>query len=315
LVRLLTFTSGFNTKKGWAVTVGIDTKKLAITMAPIAAAVDHAPVPAYYTFVDAGNGQQTTAIPHTDSPGLAIDIEKAAQAILASPSTGHNAVIPYKYPRAGFTLADAQALNFDTLMGRGAADTAGSSKTRQANARAAAAPLSSVRLQPGQTLSITTAITPVVRANGFSPEVGGFGMRYDITGTNGGPNLVASALFQAAYNAGLTITRRASYPNVTDINGIPGTDAIVRARPAGADLRIANNTAHTVLVGAVLNRGQVSAYVFSSRAEQRATSVVGPVVTLNQDGSIDAQIGRSVSGDLTQQDQVRTHYNSVDQYP
>jgi hypothetical protein len=59
----------------------------------------------------------------------------------------------------------------------------------------------------------------------------------------------------------------------------------------------------------------VSAYVFSSRAEQRATSVVGPVVTLNQDGSIDAQIGRSVSGDLTQQDQVRTHYNSVDQYP
>lgn len=315
LVHLLTFAPRQDPTKGWIVGIGLNTKKLAGTMAPIAAAVNHAPVPAYFKFVEAANGQPDTAVPYPDSPGLAINIKKAAQAILASPSNGHTAVIPFDHPLAKFTLADARTLNLDTLLGKGVADLTGSGRKRVANAQAASGMLDSIRLAPGQTLSVTTVITPVAKANGFVPEEGGFGLKYDISGTNGGPNQVASALFQAAYKAGLTIVQRASYPNVTTFNGLPGTDAIVHARPHGADLRFVNNTNQVILVGTVVSNGYVTGYVFDNSATHRITATSGPIVTLNQDGTIDAQIGRTVSGDRSQQDHVQTHYNNISQYP
>jgi vancomycin resistance protein YoaR len=315
LLHLLTFTPGYDPKRGWVITMGLDTARLAVTMAPIAAAVNHEAVPAYYKFVDAANGQPDTAVPYPDSPGLAIDIDKAAQAILASPSTGHTATIPFTHPRAAFTLADARAMAFDTLQGKGISGVLGSTEERLINAHNAAGKLNNIRLDPGQQLSVTTVITPVVQANGFIPEEGGFGLKYDIAGTNGGPSQAASALFQAAYRAGLTIVQRQSYPNVTVLNGPPGTDAIVQARPHGADLQLVNNTKHVILIGVRVTHDDSIAYVFNNSSVHRTVTVFGPVVTLNLDGSIDAQIGRVTSGDRVLQDQFRTHYNAVDRYP
>jgi vancomycin resistance protein YoaR len=315
LVHLLTFAPRLDPKKGWTVALGLNTKRLAATMGPIAAAVDHAPLPAYYRFVEAANGQPDTAVPYPDSPGLSINLKKAAQAILNSPANGHTAVIPFDYPRATFTLDAARALNFDTLLGKGIASLAGSGRARLANARTVSDMLNSIRLAPGQMLSVTSVITPVAKGNGFVPEVGGYGLKYDISGTNGGPNGVASALFQAAYKAGLTIVQRASYPNVSAFNGLPGLDAVVQARPHGADLRFVNNTNKVILVGTTVSNGQVTGYVFDNSSTHRTTSAAGPVVTLNQDGSVDAQVSRTVSGDRFAQDQVRTHYNSIDEYP
>jgi len=137
----------------------------------------------------------------------------------------------------------------------------------------------------------------------------------DIAGTNGGQDLAASALLQAAYNAGLTILARAQYPNVNTLDGPPGFDAIVQARPGGAQLDITNNTNHVMLIGVVVSQNQVKAYVFTGNAVSRSVTVSQPIVTLNQDGSIDTQVSRTVSGDISLQDQLLSHYAPVDEYP
>ncbi len=314
LLHLLTFTPGSDGHGGWTVNMGLDTKKLAVTMRPIAAAVDHAPIPAYFRFVDASNGQPAAAVPYPDSPGLTIDIDKAAQAILASPQNGHVAVIPFDHPHSKFTVAKARALNFDTAMGTSVVSLAGSSQARRGNADVTASKLNNLRLDPGQSLSITSVISPVVTGGGFAPEEGGFGLKYDISGTNGGPSAAASALFEAAVASGLPITQRTHYPNVTVFNGIPGEDALLQARKGGTDLVFANNTKHTLLIGMAVQGLLIKAYIFNNNVVQRTTTLRS-TVTLNQDGSIDATYDQVSSGDKVSQQQFTSHYNAVDAYP
>ncbi len=314
LLRLLTFKPESNGHGVWMVTMGLDTKKLAATMAPIAAAVNHAPIPAYFRFVDAANGQPDAAVPYPDTPGLALDVNKAARAILASPANGHVAVIPFEHPRSSFTVARARALNFDTSMGTSVVDLLGSSRTRTGNADVAASKLSNILLGPGQSLSVTSVISPVVTAAAYAPAEGGFGTKSDIAGTNGGPTAAASALFEAAFASGLAITERTQYPNVTVFNGVPGEDAVVQAKNGGSDLVFVNNTKHTVLLGMSVEGSLIKGYVFNSDVVQRTTTV-NSVVTLNQDGSIDADYNRLSTGDNAGQQHLTSHYSNVDDYP
>jgi len=315
LVQLLTFKPVDDPSKGWMVALGIDTKKLIATMAPIAAAFNRPPAPAYYQFVDATNGEPAVAMAYPDTPGLAIDINKVAQLILASPATGHTVSIPFTHPRSSFTLKAAQALQFDTLQGTAAIDLPDESAVRLANLKAAAAKLGSVLIQPGKVLTVTNVLSPIAPVSGFQPAAGAYSRSMDIAGTNGGQDLAASALLQAAYNAGLTILARAQYPNVNTLDGPPGFDAIVQARPGGAQLDITNNTNHVMLIGVVVSQNQVKAYVFTGNAVSRSVTVSQPIVTLNQDGSIDTQVSRTVSGDISLQDQLLSHYAPVDEYP
>ena len=314
ILHLLTFKPGSDGHGGWRVSMGLNIKKLAATMAPIAAAVNHAPIPAYYRFVDAANGQPAAAVPYSGSPGLAIDIDKAAQAILASSQNGHVAVIPFEHPQSSFTIAKARALNFDAPMGTSAVDLLGSPLGRKKNADAAVLKLDNVLVGAGQSLSITSVISPVVKSGGYTPAAGGFGLKYDIAGTNGGPTAAASALFEAAFASGLPIQKRDSYPNVTVFNGIPGQDALVQPRKGGADLVFVNDTRHAILIGMVTQGSLIKAYVFNNDAVQRSTTVRASV-TLDQDGSIDASYDRVSSGDRVSQQQIASHYDNVDEYP
>jgi vancomycin resistance protein YoaR len=314
LLHLLVFTPGQDAQGNWQVTMSLDTKKLAKTMAPIAAAVNHEPIPAYFRFVDAANGQPAAAVPYSDSPGLTIDIDKAAQAILASPANGHVAVIPFSHPHSAFTVAKARALSFDTPMGTSVVDILGSSMARTGNADVTASKLNNIRIAPGQSFSVTSAISPVVKLNAYVPAPGGTGLSYDIAGTNGGPTAAASALFEAAFSSGLSIKERAAYPNITVFNGVPGQDALVHARKGGADLVFVNNTKHTILIGMVVQGSLIKGYVFNNDVVQRTTTVKS-VVMLNQDGSIDAQYDQVSTGDMLSQQRYSSHYNNVDQYP
>ena len=126
---------------------------------------------------------------------------------------------------------------------------------------------------------------------------------------------VASALFQAAYRAGLPIVSRTNYPYLTAFDGPIGYDAMVAARSSGPDLRIANDTKHQVLflIKPDPTTQQVTAYIFNSSTVGRTAQLNAPNVTINQDGTVEVTIGRQVGGDVTpRQDQITSQYQALD---
>jgi vancomycin resistance protein YoaR len=312
LIRLLSFTTKYSTAKGWRIVLHLDPKRLRATMAPIAAAVDRAPIPTVFTVADA-NGT-VTAVPQPDGPGTLIDYNRTGPAILAAGSTNHTVIMPLLHPRAAFNLKVARALNFDTLMGKGPASMQGASADRVHNAQVAAIATSNIRLKPGAVLSLAQVLGPITKARGYEPGLNPIGKK-DISGADGGVTQVASALFQAAFAAGLPILDRLPYPNLTAFNGLPGTDAQVAAKGEGPDLVFQNNTKSIILISVVATRSRVTAYLFNNGQSGRTVQVTGPTVQINQDGSVDASISRVVRGDVSSQDSIATHYKALNPYP
>jgi vancomycin resistance protein YoaR len=295
----------------------IDRKRLRETMAPIAADVDHDPTPAYYLVAEGSNGQPDSAVPQPGGLGLAIDTDKTAQLILGVANSDHTVTIPLLHPHSPFDLAAARKLNFDTELAKGPTDLAASSPVRLGNAKAAAVAIDNIRLQPGQTLSVTGVISPVVKLGGYTQDLNAIAPT-DVSGVNGGTVQVASALFQTAFASGLPILQRQPYPYLTTFDGPIGSDAMVVSRPRGPDLQFINDTKHQLLINVVVNSKthRVVAYMFTDgEVVHRTVKVVGPSVTLNQDGSVDATIGRAISGDTTGQDTLTSHYDNLDPYP
>lgn len=312
LVRLLSFKSTNSKKTGPRIVLHLDAKRLRVTMAPIAAAVDRAPIPTVFTVADL-NGT-VTPVPQPDGPGTLIDYDRIGPAILAAGSTDHTVIIPLVHPRAKFDLQAARKLNFNTVIGEGPTDLGGASASRIHNATVAANALSNIRLKPGAVLSVAQALGPITKARGYEPGFNEIG-KLDIAGAGGGVTQVASALFQAAFAAGLPILDRLPYPNLTAFDGPPGTGAQVAARGEGPDLVFQNNTNHLILINVTVTRDHVTAYLFNNGETQRTVRMTGPTVQLNQDGSIDASISRVVRGDVSLQDSIATHYKAVDPYP
>jgi vancomycin resistance protein YoaR len=313
LVRLLSFRTTYSHATGWKINLHLDPKRLRATMSPIAAAVDRAPIPSVYTVADS-NGS-AVPVPQPDGPGTLIDYGRTATAILDAASTSHAVVIPLLHPRAAFNQTVARAYGFDTAIGQGPTSMVGASSSRVHNAGLAAAAASNVLLKPGAVFSLAKTLGPLTRARGYVPGLNGIG-RNDITGANSGATQVASALFHAAYAAGLPILARTSYPYLNAFDGPPGTDAVATALGEGANLRFRNNTTQILLISVTAAVNQVSAYIFVNGSQaRRGVRINGPLVRLNQDGSIDASIGRAVSGDVTSQDSIATHYKVLNPYP
>ncbi|HVC81730.1 MAG TPA: VanW family protein [Chloroflexota bacterium] len=313
LVRLLTFSTAYSRASGWKIVLHLDPKRLRATMGPIAAAVNRAPIPSVYTVADA-NGS-AVPVPQPDGPGTLIDYDRTATAILNAASTSHSVVIPLLHPRAKFNQTVARAYGFDTALGRGPTSLVGASSSRMHNAGVAAAAVSNILLKPGAVFSLAKTEGPLTGVGGYIPGLNVVG-RKDSTGANSAFTQVASALFHAAYDAGLPILARVSYPYLNAYNGPPGTDAAATALGEGANLRFRNNTAQVLLISVAANVDQVTAYIFVNGSQaRRGVRVHGPVVRLNQDGSVDASISRAVSGDVTLQDSIATHYKALDPYP
>ena len=312
LIRLLTFTTTYATGIGWRIALHLDPNRLRATMAPIAAAVDRAPIPTVFTVADL-NGT-VTAVPQPDGPGTLIDYDRTGPAILAAGSINHTVIMPLVHPRAAFNLKVARALNFNTVMGEGPTGMQGASSSRAHNAQIAATAVSNIRLKPGAVLSLAAVLGPITKAHGYQPGLNPIGKR-DISGADGGVTQVASALFQAAYSAGLPILDRLPYPFLTAFNGPPGADAQVAAVGEGPDVAFQNNTKSLILINVTVTRDRVTAYLFNNGESGRTVQVTGPTVQLNQDGSVDASISRVVRGDMSLQDSIATHYQGLDPYP
>ncbi|HVA92223.1 MAG TPA: VanW family protein [Chloroflexota bacterium] len=313
LVRLLSFSTSYTRSAGWRILLHLDPKRLKATMAPIAAAVDRAPIPSVYTVAES-NGS-AIPVPQPDGPGTLIDYTRTAPAILDAASTSHTVIIPLLHPRAAFNQKAARALGFDTAIGQGPTEMLGASPSRLHNTRNAATAVSNTMLKPGAVFSLAKTLGAITAANGYLPGLNPIGKK-DITGANSGITQVASALFHAAYAAGLPILSRTPYPYFNAFDGLPGTDAQATALGEGANLRFRNNTARILLISLVAHADQVTAYIFvNSNLARRGVQINGPIVRLNQDGSIDASISRAVSGDVTLHDSIATHYKALDPYP
>jgi vancomycin resistance protein YoaR len=315
LVRLLTFKDMYDSKsQSWVVALGINKIKLKQTLAPIAAQVDRPPTGAFFTVAQDANGDY--AVPNDGVPGLAIDTDSTA-ALILNAGASHTITVPMLHPRSTFTVAQAIALHLDTEMGKAALPWTALSQSDIVNMRAMAAKLDNTLLAPGQTLSLTTAISPVVPLRGYKQGLNVIAPT-DVAGVDGGTDLVASLVFQAFYQAGLPILQRTQYPYLTVGHNAPGTDAVIAARPSGPDLRVANNTDHTLLLLIKADPGTktTTAYVFNYSGVGRKVQVNAPTITLHQDGSVDVTLSRQISGDVPlSQDQITSHYQTLDPYP
>lgn len=314
LVKLLTFTNRYDERaRQWQVAVGIDDHKLRATLAPIAALVEFPPLPAYFK-VEQVDGTDY-AVPNQGANGVAVDINGTAPLILAAAAT-HAVTVKVIYPHSTFDVRAARKLQLDTEESVAQLSWAGASNERVTNLNNAAKALDNVRLAPGQTFSVTGAVGLVTTRNHYAPGLNTLSAG-DISGANGGTDQAASALFQAAFRAGLGILSRTAYPYPSTFNGPIGYDAMVVARKGGPDLQITNNTKHAmlILVDVAKREGQLTTYIFNNHGINRKVQIGEPQVTINQDGTVDAIINRQVSGDMSTQDQIVSHYQAVDPYP
>lgn len=317
LAKLITFTNTFDAhRRNWLVALGIDHRKLKATLAPIAAQVNRPPQPAFFQVALGSNADQDVAVPVPGIKGFVIDTDATA-ALILSQGPSHTVVVPILHPVSSFDVAAARKLNIDSEWGKAPTLWAGSTAQRASNIQVAADQLNNILLKPGQILSVTGVISPVTTLHGYTVDLNSIA-RTDISGANGGTVQVASALFQAAYRAGLPILERQQYPFLTALDGQIGYDAMAVARATGPDLQIANDTGRTLLIMAQTFPADhtVTAYVFGNSTVGRKVTVAQPAVTLNQDGSIDATISRQVSGDhAPTQDQIASHYETITAYP
>ena len=319
MIKLLTFTDTFDTaQRAWVVKMGIDLPRLRATLAPIAAIVDKPPTPAYYRLVAGANGDTDYAVPEEGSPGTMLDVDVAASLIVAA-AQSHQVTVPLISPHATFNQDVARKQNFDTELARVSVSLAGADNALTTNANAAAQAINEIQLQPGHTLSFTGIISPANGLKGFIPGLNAVAPT-DLTGVNGGAVRVASALFQAAYQAGLPVIARTPYPYLNQYDGTTGYDALVVARHDGPDLQIVNDTKHAVLflIQSSETQQNLKVGIFNSTdIALRTVQVSDPQVTINSDGSVDTLVGRTLTGGgkSPTQDQFTSHYDQLDPYP
>jgi vancomycin resistance protein YoaR len=156
-------------------------------------------------------------------------------------------------------------------------------------------------------------VGPINARRNYYPGLNRLGPN-DVSGIAGGAARVASALYRAAYTAGLGIERRVAPPYVDSL-GDPGLDAVAYAVKGGPDLVIKNTTDHPVLIKTAINptNATVGVYLFNTQAALPVTSYDPPVVTTHPDGRVDVSTTRRVSGPQpTNGDEAETHYSPLE---
>jgi vancomycin resistance protein YoaR len=323
MLRLLTFTPRC-APQSCRFDLGINVHKLAeaFNRGGVAARVDRPPIPASYVLYVASNPRASSVRVQPDSPGVAIDVARAAAAVLqeaAVPPGNRTIYLPTQPLYSHFTAAAAAALHFDRDVGYGGAHYAGLDWARQDNLNVAANVIGSTIVPPRATFSMAGRAGPLTAKGGYTRGQNQVGPD-DITGVNGGVDQVAAAVLAAAYDAGLPIVQRVHYPYLSAFTS-PGLDAMVTYRKRAPDLVFRNTTDHPILVMASNDsRGGVGVYIFNragyAPSHQRGpytSTVSAPQVTLNPDGSVDAVITRSVTvGGHTTQDQLASHTVPID---
>ena len=302
LGSLLTFTPYVDPVSGPRLIVGIDQTRLAALTAPIAAAVDQAPVDA--RFVTAG--AHVSVVP--SRAGAQLDLPALAAALVARGGASDIAV-PIRPIQAHLTTAAANAMGIHDLLIAHSTYFPGSSQARLANINAAVHHLDGQLIAPGAVYSFDQRIGDITTQGGYVQGIDIIDNQ-DVPGIGGGVCQVAVTLFQAAIYSGMPIVERVAHANIVSYYNPVGMDATVYVSANGPDVKFQNNTGHWVLVNFTEN---LANYTLTARfygTDPHFHVVVrGPFSTDQPNGDVDAVFYRTVYNS-TGKVLLDAHFNS-----
>lgn len=143
-----------------------------------------------------------------------------------------------------------------------------SSANRCTNIAVAASRLNNLVIMPGQTVSVSDAILPRTKANGYK-EAGVYLNGVHTTGMGGGVCQVSSTVYNAVMNAGLTVTERKQHS--MPVSYLPhGVDAAIAA--GSKDLKFRNDFSTPVVLQATTSNKKLTVNVLVLNSELNGRS-------------------------------------------
>lgn len=265
----------------------IDEQALAAALAPAAAAVARAPVPA--RLLAAGEGVEVSA----DKPGRRLDLPGVITAVRdalgrsggprwrpGEPLPVLAVALPVRPVAAVPTAADLHALGVRRRIAT-FSTAYDASVPRGENVERAAGALDGLLLAPGAVLSYNSLVGPVDAGHGWQPAwviVGGDLVR----GVGGGICQVATTLYGAALRSGLEVLER--HPHSLSVSYIdPSQDAAVA--PGIQDLKLRNTGRSAVYFRAEAGGGRVTVHVYGDLPPGQDMEVASEVVARTPAGT------------------------------
>ena len=187
------------------------------------------------------DGDQPVLVPARDGRGFAPDSLAAAVLPALTASAPRTANVPIGPLPATFTTAQAQALDVTDVLGSSTLPVP-DAPNRFTNVQRAASLVAGDIVQPGATWSFLSAVGAPTTANGFAVTAAAQRAGVD---PSGGVDTVATAVFDAAFSAGMGDA--VHHPHASYVDRYPvGLDAAVVA--PGTDLQWSNVSGHPVYV-------------------------------------------------------------------
>lgn len=187
------------------------------------------------------SGNQPVLVPARDGRGFAPDALAGAVLPALTQAAPRTANVPIGPLPATFTTAEAQALDVTDVLGSSTLPVP-DAPNRFTNVQRAASLVAGDIVQPGATWSFLGTVGAPTTANGFAVTAAAQRAGVD---PSGGVDTVATAVFDAAFSAGMGDT--VHHPHASYVDRYPvGLDAAVVA--PGTDLQWSNTSGHPVYV-------------------------------------------------------------------
>lgn len=282
----------------------LDGAMLRADLNPAALASEKQGVNAAFTVV----GGQPQLVPEKDGVGYSANaLSSAVLGALTKTGAGRTVSVARGPLPPAFTTADAQALGVQSVLGSSTLAVP-EAADRAANTQHAASLVMGSVVQPGAVWSFNRTVGLPIAANGFT-EPSGTGR--DGVDASGADDLVATAVFDAAFRAGMGDT--VHHPNATYVSRYPvGLDAAV-VYP-GTDLQWTNSGTHPVYVYANYANGSLTVAVLGRQAyDQVDVSVSGRQHVVAPTGSAGHGCPAQAAADGFQVDVTRVLTNAGQQ--
>jgi vancomycin resistance protein YoaR len=215
---------------------------------PDALAAEQPGVNAGFTVVDGA----PQLVPEKDGLGYAPSAlsTAVAQVLTATTPAGRTVTVPRGPLPPAFTTADAQALGVQSVLGAATLAVPAAPDRAPDAARAVSLVTGSI-VQPGAVWSFDKTVGSPTGGNGFQEAGGGSADGADASGAD---DLVATAVFDAAFRAGMGDTLH--HPNAVYLDRYPvGLDAAVLW--PGTDLQWTNSASRPVYLYAAVSNGEI----------------------------------------------------------
>ena len=232
--------------------------------------VERAPVDASFELV--GDGSATVA---ASRPGLTLNVPATASSLLRAALSPSNrtAAVAVRTIAPELTTAEARALRITRVLGQYSTYYAGTAD-RIHNLQLAVSLLDGTLVAPGARFSLNEAVGERTAERGFRSAPVIVNAEYT-EGVGGGVSQVATTIFNAAWEAGLKITKRA--PHSLYISRYPlGRDATVNY--PDLDLEFLNDTDGWVVVRGLSGETGITIAIAGAPHGRRVVSEPGPLV-------------------------------------